>query len=168
MNWSFFIAQLFGTFALIILIYSLQKNEKESLLKLQVLSSLFYAFQYLFLKAYSGFLMNLVCAIRNVYFHKQHNKSILSFVFLLFIICFLSYLSYDGIWSILPTVAVIVFTISLMQNRLTFIRIAEIIACILGVIYSIKVNAITGLITQIIELSASIIAFYRFDIKKKS
>ena len=52
---NFIIAQIFGLVALIILVISFQKNKKERLLKLQMFSSLLYAIQYVFLKAYTGF-----------------------------------------------------------------------------------------------------------------
>ena len=46
MTINFIIAQVFGAIALIILIISLQKNNKKTLLKYQIFSSLLYAIQY--------------------------------------------------------------------------------------------------------------------------
>lgn len=54
MHYSFILSQIFGTIALVILIYSFQKNEKDELLKLQVFSSLFFSIQYIFLNAITG------------------------------------------------------------------------------------------------------------------
>lgn len=54
MDICFVIAQCLGGIALFILVLSLQKNEKEKLLKYQVLSSLLYTLQYLFLNALTG------------------------------------------------------------------------------------------------------------------
>ena len=71
---NFIIAQIFGLVALIILVISFQKNKKERLLKLQMFSSLLYAIQYVFLKAYTGFFMNIICMIRNLIFNKFKNR----------------------------------------------------------------------------------------------
>ena len=54
----FYIAQLFGIIALVILITSFQKNKKYPLLKYQIFSSLLFALQYLFLNAITGCLMS--------------------------------------------------------------------------------------------------------------
>lgn len=59
----FIVAQIFGALALTILIISLQKNSKTKLLLHQSISSLLYALQYLFLNAYTGCFINLICMI---------------------------------------------------------------------------------------------------------
>ena len=51
----FWIGQILGLIALIILIISFQINNKGKLLRLQIYSSLFFAMQYLFLGAINGF-----------------------------------------------------------------------------------------------------------------
>ena len=67
---NFAIAQVMGCIALIILIISFQNNNKKILLKYQIVSSFIYGLQYLFLNAYSGFLINFMCMIRNYIFNK--------------------------------------------------------------------------------------------------
>ena len=58
--YMFYLGQLFGVIALVVLMISFQKNDKKTLLKYQILSSLFFAIQYLCLNAISGCLMNLI------------------------------------------------------------------------------------------------------------
>ncbi len=163
----FYIAQLLGLMALIILVVSFQKNKKDTLLKYQIFSSLLFALQYLFLNAISGCLMNLMTVIRNLIFKKYNNKIPIIYLILI-IICMvtLSVFSYNGIISILPTIAVILYSIAVWQKNLTITRIIEIISCSLFIIYNIKVLAISGLISTFIEMISAIIAIYRFDIKK--
>lgn len=80
---------------------------------------------------------------------------------------FFSSLSYTGVISFLPMIAVILYSIALWHGNLTVIRTTEIISCSLYILYNIKVLAITGLIATIIELVGAIITVYKFDIKKK-
>ena len=164
----FIFAQILGATALFILILSFQKNEKQSLLKYQIGSSIFFSAQYLCLQAYSGCLINIACIIRNILFRKYTGKRI-PIYYLLFIICImivLSLFSYVGPISLLPCIACILYSCSLWQNNLNITRIVEVFSCSLYIIYNIKVFAYVGLISTIIELISALIAIYRFDIKK--
>lgn len=163
-----YLAQLFGFFALVILIISFQSNNKKTLLKYQIFSSLFFAIQYLCLNAITGCLMNLMTMIRNI-IYKMFKKTPLLFVSLIIIIMIiLSVFSYNGLISLLPTIAVILYSVALWQKNLKITRITEIISCSLFIIYNINVLAIIGLISTIIELLFAIIAVYKFDIKKNN
>lgn len=163
----FYLAQSFGIVGLIILILSFQKNSKEKLLKYQVFSSLFFSIQYFCLNAISGCLMNAMTLVRNIIFRRFKNKvPIIYLIIIVVLMIILSIFSYSGVISILPTIGVILYSIAIWQDNLTITRIAEIIGCILFIIYNIKVVAISGLITTIIEMISAIVGIYRFDIKK--
>lgn len=165
----FIVAQIFGALALAILIISLQKNSKTKLLLYQSISSLLYALQYLFLNAYTGCFMNLICMIRNMIFNQYPKKRppIYWLIITIVLMIFFSSLSYTGVISFLPMIAVILYSIALWHGNLTVIRTTEIISCSLYILYNIKILAITGLIATIIELVGAILAVYKFDIKKK-
>lgn len=51
--------------------------------------------------------------------------------------------SYDDLISILPSIAVILYSLALWQDNLKITRIAEVISCILFIIYNIKFYAIS-------------------------
>lgn len=165
MNINFIVAQILGFIALVILMISFQKNDKKFLLKFQTFSSLLYALQYAFLGAYTGCLMNLTCMIRNFIFNKYNNKKIP--VYLLIIIIFLmimfSLFTYIGPISLLPMLAVILYSIAIWYGNLKLIRYTEVFSCLLYIIYNIKVWAFTGLIATIIELLAALISIFRFN-----
>lgn len=163
----FYIAQFFGLLGLIILIISFQKNNKSNLLKYQIISSLLFSIQYLCLNAITGCLMNFMTMIRNIIYKKyKDNVSILVLILIILGMIILSMFSYKGIISLLPTIAVILYSIALYQKKMTIIRITEVISCCLFIIYNIKVLALTGLITTILETIFSLVAIYKFDIKK--
>ena len=164
----FIIAQIIGLVALIALVLSFQKNDKETLLKYQIISSLAYTIQYLLLNAMSGCFINIVCAIRNILFSYDHEK--IPFIYLiatLIALTTLSLFSYTTPISLLPGIACIIFSISLYQKNLRITRIIEVISCILYIIYNIKVKALTGLICILIELTSTLTAIYRYDLKKR-
>ena len=160
----FWLGQMMGVIALIILILSFQINNKKRLLTLQIFSSLFFALQYLFLGAISGCLMNLMTSIRNIIFRKF--KNIISLIVIIFIMVILSIFSYNGLISLLPSIAVIIYSIALWQDNLTITRVTEVISCLLFIIYNIKFYAIFGIISTILELIFAIVAIYRFDLRK--
>ena len=164
----FYLAQLFGVIGLIILILSFQQNKKSKLLKYQIFSSFCFAIQYLCLNAISGCLMNSMTLARNIIFSKFKDRvPIIYLIVIIILMIILSMFSYNGLISIFPTIAVILYSIAIWQKNLTFTRIAEVIGCVLFIIYNINVLAISGLITTVIEMISAIIAIYRFDIKKQ-
>lgn len=170
MTFKFIFAQIVGAIALIILMISFQKNKKETLLKYQTVSSLLYALQYLLLNAYTGCFMNLICMIRNFIFNKYKNKKVPIYWLLIVVttMVILSLISYIGLISLLPMIAVVIYSIAIWIGKLKVVRIVNVISCILFIIYNIKVVAISGLIATIIEMLAALVAIIRYDIKRKT
>ncbi len=168
MTINFIIAQIIGILALIILMLSFQKNEKKLLLKYQIISSFLYALQYVFLGAYTGSLMNLTCMVRNFIFNKYNNKKVPIHWLIIIVILMIVFLliSYIRTISLLPMLAVVLYSIAVWYGNLKLIRCTEVISCTLFIVYNIRVLAITGLIAIMIELIAALIAIYRFDIKQ--
>lgn len=166
---KFIFAQIIGAIALVILMISFQKNKKETLLKYQTISSLLYALQYLLLTAYTGCFMNLMCMIRNYVFNKYGDKKVPVYWLLLVvtIMILLSSVSYTGLISCLPMIAVVIYSIAIWSGNLKMVRCVNVVSCMLFIIYNVKVLAISGLIATIIEMLAALIAIFRFDIRIK-
>jgi len=162
-----YLAQLFGAIGLIILILSFQNNKKERLLKYQVFSSIFFAIQYFCLNAITGALMHAMTCIRNIIFKKyKENIPIIYLIMIVGVMIVLTIFSYNGLISILPSIGVILYSIAIWQKNLTITRFVEVFGCILFIIYNIKVVAIAGLISTIIEMISAMVAIYRFDLPK--
>ena len=158
---NFVIAQIIGGIALVILIISFYKDTKTQLLKYQIFSSLLYIVQYIFLGAYTVCLMSLICIIRN-YIFKHYDKNKVPMYWLIFIIILmiiLSMFTFNGFMSLIPMFESILYSVALWDGNLKVIRLAEIISCLLYIIYNIYVRAYIGLI-------GTIIVFYNFNIKK--
>ena len=166
---NFIMSQIIGGIGLLFLVYSLQKNNRKKLLKYQVLSSFSFALQYFLLGAYSGGFMHFMCMVRNHLFGKYKKGSVpfMLLLTILLIIVILSLISYVGFISLLPMMAVVMYSCALWYGNLTYIRIIEVIGCTLFVIYSIYVVSISGVIASLVEISSALVAIFRFDLKKK-
>ena len=163
----FVLAQVLGIIALGTLAISFQKNDKKVLLKYQVFASMFFALQYLCLNAITGFLMNIITIIRNLIFRKYNEKVPKIYLILLIIaILVIISISYNGPISLLPAISVILYSVAVWQNNMKVTRFLEVISSILFIIYNMNVLAISGIVSSIIELLSTLIAIYRFDIKK--
>ena len=79
----------------------------------------------------------------------------------------LGLISYRDYYSLLPIIAVVLYSISLYKGNTKIIRIIELISCSLFIIYNIHVNAYVGLISTIIELLGSLVILVKLDIVKK-
>ena len=164
---NFIIAQVFGLIALVFIVISFQKNNKKKLLNLQILASLSYGIQYLLLSAYSGAIVNIVCIIRNYIFSKYEKKIPLYWLIVILIAMLsISVFTYDGVHSILPALAMGLYSCALYSGKLKAIRIADVITCLILIVYSLRVSALMAFIATLIELFSSLLAIYRYDIKK--
>ena len=77
-----------------------------------------------------------------------------------------SMLTYSGLYSLLTTVGILIYTYGLWQKNMKVTRLSEAIATILCIIYNFFVKAYTGNIAMGLELLFVIAAIYKYDIKK--
>ncbi len=170
-NYNYWLGQIFGIFALITLAYSFKENRKDKLLKYQIYSNSFCALQYLCLgrKAYTGVLLHFMCIVRNLIYYKYDNKDVPLkwFVVCVLVMIFMSLLSYENIWSLLPMIGIVLNTWGLWQRKLPISRKCEAIAAMLLVIYNIQVLAWGGVLANGFEFVVTVIAILRFDILKR-
>ena len=171
MDYKFIISQVFGMIALLFLYFSFNKNNKHTLLLNQSMSNLMFALSFLFLNAYTGFFSFLMASLRNIIFNKYNEVPNYIVISVILVMVFLSLLSYNGLYSLLPTIAIIIYTYSLSKKNkkknLKNMRLAELTAVLLCVTYDFIVHAYTGLLANIVEGIIVIIAIYNYDIKKK-
>ena len=161
------ISYIFGIIAIISLLISFQINDKNSLFKFQIISSFASFFQYLFIGGLMGALMNIAAGIRNIVF-KRYDGKIPLFVLIIFIvfITFISMIGFDGNISLLPMLAVLNYSYALWTLDLKLIRLVDIFACVLFLVYDVSVFSVTGFIKHFFELIFCLIGIYRFDLKR--
>lgn len=160
---QFIIAQVFGVFGMIAMLISFQMNRKHNLLWMQILSCIFYIGQYLCLGAFSGCMMNFLAMIRNfTYSRFKKTPRYLIGVFVLATVI-ISFFTFSGPISLLPCLATLVFTIGLSSKNMTLVRLADLVACALYLVYNLNVEAYTGAVATVLEATSTLIAMARFD-----
>ena len=127
---------------------------KKNIMLLCVIYCIFYSSHYLLLKAYTGMLMSLISAIRNIWFYKNakkninnNNKTLLLFVTLA--ICMGIY-SYQDWFSIISITANVLSTYSIWQDDVKKYRLIAIPVSLCFIIYAIHINSILSLIMEIV------------------
>ncbi|MBQ7802356.1 YgjV family protein [Candidatus Saccharibacteria bacterium] len=166
-TWLF--AQFFGLISLVILAISFHKKKKSDLLALQTVSNLSSGIQYFLLGALSGGFIHLICVARNFVFRKYKKKIPPLAVYLtLLSILVVTALSFDGLTSLLPMFSISLYTYALAFGDLRKIRIIDIVACFIAIIYNLLVGAYVGIIVSVVEIISAGTALLRFDLTKSS
>jgi len=160
------LAQVFGFISLVILVISLHQKKKSKLLVFQMVSNFSSAIQYFLLGGTSGGLTHLVCVFRNYLFHKYRRKKIVStglFFLIIFLLIALTAISYDGPVSLLPTLAILIYTFGLTFGSLKTIRIVDILTCFISIAYSLSIGAYVAILTSVLEIISAAHALYQLD-----
>ncbi|MBO5478176.1 MAG: YgjV family protein [Clostridia bacterium] len=74
--------------------------------------------------------------------------------------------TYESIVSIIPIVAVVIWTIVSWQENPKWMRVGEAAICVMWIIYDLIVGAYTGMITEFIILGSSVVGIIRNDLNK--
>ncbi len=178
---AFILSQIFGTVAACIIIASFQFKDVRKLLVMQIVSSVLFAMQFLFLGAYSGLACNVLGALLRfaVYFkdkngvlpgEKEGDSQFLSPWFWGFCLAFatVGVFAYDGIVSLIPAVAMVVFTYATWNADAKFIRKLNFFVCSpMWLAYNVFNFAIAGIVTEVFNMLSVAISWYRFFHAKK-
>lgn len=157
--------QLLGFFyALFLILSSWGKNVKQ-ILVMQTISFIFKGFHYYLLGGLSGFLTSVISAIRNLIFYKLKKSKILSVIFILLYLI-IGFVTYQDVFSLIPVLATIFYTIIINKNKENYLRIGLLITSLLWLIYNIYLLSYSGIIVQIINLFSSVLAMIKLDKRK--
>lgn len=163
---NFILAQTFAFFSSLCLLFSFWQKKRKQILFFQILDSTFDILQYFLLGAYTGSLISLLGATRAYTFSKTNNKFFLILFLLLYTIS--SIITFNGLISIVPLIAALIYTIVTWNKKEKNIRLFSILVFILWFIYDILVKAYVSSITDIILIISNSLAFYKLDIKNNS
>lgn len=165
------VAQVFAFFAFILYTLSFQFKKRGNVLKTQIFANIFYTLEYIMLDAYAGVNNSLFGITRSILFYifdKQKKKcpSYVAVIFLSLVVIF-GFVSYTDVFSILPVIISIIFFVALYTEDMKLYRKVAAVASILWIIYNVAVHAYVSVFDYTIELISSLVAIYRFDIKKQ-
>ena len=163
------LANILGVIGIFFLVVSVQCNKKSSILIFQIFANIFYGLQYLTLGAFSAGVMSIVSLLRCLIFYSYDRKGKLVplwlFLILALSIIFPIFFTYDGILSLFPIVATLVYSYATWQKNLSLFRKLVLSVSILWITYNFCVGAYISVIGSIFEFVSSLLAIYRLDIK---
>ena len=157
--------QIFGVIATVITFFSYQVNSKKLLLLLQTAATVCVCVSYLLLGATSGFVMNLVCIVRNAVFYFQKSHSAINYTIaglLALIMAALGFAAWQGPVSLLVIVGLSVNTMVLSMGKPQVLRISILFTSTLVLIYNIFVFSFGGIANEIVAILSSVIGIIRF------
>lgn len=110
--------------------------------------------------------------IRNITYFIFDKKGLKPNIIVLIIFIFLlvgaSIYTWENATSLLPMIALVIWTIASWQDNTKYMRIAEIIICIMWIIYDLFVGAYMGCLTEFIIITSATIGIFRHDIKRNN
>lgn len=167
----FILAQILAVVAFALDTIAMQFKKKSSILIMGIVSNLTYALEYAFLGAWTGAISFIIGTIRNITYYIYDKKGyepnkIVLIIFILLIIGTGIY-TWENLTSLLPMIALVLWTTVSWQNNTKWMRVAEAFICIMWIIYDLFVGAYTGIMTEFIILTSTVIGIFRHDIKKK-
>lgn len=158
---NFIFAQIFALLSSICLLASFWQKKRKGILTLQILDSSFDIIQYFLLSAHTGAIISCIGATRAYAFKKTNKKYVLYFYLILYFIS--SILTWNGLISIIPLLAALLYTIVVWDKKEKNIRFYSILVFLLWFTYDILVKAYVNGITDIILVISNILAIKKLD-----
>lgn len=162
--------QLIGFAAMFFIVLGFQKDNRKFILMSFLVASFLFFFHFILLGALTAALMNLIGGIRVIVFnlkekHKwaQHNFWLYLFIAIFWIA---GLLSWNGIISFFPVIAMTIESIALWNENTQYLRLLLMTIRPFWITYGISVGSIAGLSTETFILISLSIGIYRFDRKK--
>lgn len=154
-NW-FILAQICGVINFITYGISIWMEKKKNILFFQIICNIADIVQYICLGAYTACSINIISLLRNITFRKSNNKIILLGLILSYLAC--GALTYNGVFSALSIVVVIIQTLLAFQNNEQNIRIGAVYIIIYWIFYDFIYKAYVATGLDFIILVSNILA----------
>ena len=158
------IAQIFALCSSLCLLLSFWQKKRIQILFFQTLDSVFDIIQYFLLGAYTGSCISLLGALRAYTFSKTNYKFFLYLFLVLYTLA--SILTFDGMISIIPLLAALLYTLVTWNKKEKYIRMFSILVFSLWFLYDILVQAYVSSCTDLVLIISNSLALYKLDFKK--
>ncbi len=165
MSRLFIIAQVCGLINFITYGISIWLKTKKDILFFQIICNLADIIQYLCLGAYTACSINTISLMRNVIFKKNCNKFFLLGIIFLYVIC--GFVAFDGIFSLLSILIVIIQTVLVYQKEEQYIRIGAVFIILYWIVYDFVYGAYVSTILDCIIFVSNTLAVIHYEQKKK-
>lgn len=164
---TYVISQIFVIIQYIFLIATYQIKSKNKIIIFNIIACFSSAMSFLLLSAFSGCVMSLLGVLRNYLFKDDKEKDINKLLIIIIMLILFTIFTYDGIFSLMPSIATLLYTLSIWQNNTKVYRIMGLPIEISWLIYHIHVCSIFGIILESFLLLSVVIGIIK-GFKKKS
>ena len=180
-HWTFYVAQLFGVFAMVALFASYQQKTAKRLTVCKLIADIAWIFHYSFMgyvkpAAYTGIVPNGVGIFRELIFMRRKEKKWANLIVfpIVFVLCGWGF----GIWTIvqnwdkaggfcfLPLIASTMVTIGLWTQKTMLCKIVCLCASLCFLVYNIVLFSPIGIIAEAVSEVSLVVYFVRFAISK--
>jgi len=148
----------------------MQQRKKENFLLIQTVGTLLFILQYILTEKYTGAILFSITLIRGLvyYYYKKKNLKPSLKILVIFQVALIisTYFSWQNILSIIPFIATVSKTWGTWQDDMKWVRRTSLLAQGIMIIYNISAAMYTGAITEVCNSISSIIAIWRYDIRK--
>ncbi|MBQ1812802.1 MAG: YgjV family protein [Bacilli bacterium] len=159
---TYILSQIFVIMSYLFLINTYQvKSNKKMILILNIVACIFSATGFFFLKAYAGCIMSLIAVVRNILFANKKINKFDSLIIILAIIVLLSLYTYQNVFSLLPVIATILYSLSVWQDNNKLYKIFGIPIEMCWLSYHIYVKSLFGIILESILFGSVVIGIVR-------
>lgn len=172
---QYIISQVLTIISYIFLASTYHVKERKTVLKLNCISQIAFIVAYIFLGAWSGLMMAIVALARNIIYiidenkngtRENTNKIDIAILVIMYIICILSAVfTYEGIFSLLPIIATMLYTYAVFQKNIKTYKLLGIPTEILWTCYNIYIKSIVGIVLEVIMLT-NCFTGYIMEVKK--
>jgi len=165
---EFIVAQIIGIIGAGLAIIATQMKNKNKYLICYALSYAFFIINMLLLKAYAGAVNCFILMLLTIISTRYEKKKFPNWLLIIFIVVILigNIITYSNIFSLLPAIASYIYLIILLSKNMKVVRKSTVALRVLWAIYDFIVKAYTTFALDIFSVVSSIIAIYRFDMKK--
>ena len=158
----YILAQIIGFIAFFVSLIAYHRKDKKNILINMITANIINLFHYLLLGAYSGCITKLLAIFRDCFiiFKKNCNNFLNYFYLLFFIILYIiaSIFTFNGILSILPLLAALIYTIFIWNGNELRLKKIAFICYFIWLIYNIFVMSISGIVSNVISIVSTLIA----------
>ena len=169
---SFVMGQAFGVLSTLLFFISYQIFDKKKLLIVQTFAAVSICVSFAFLGAISGFLLNIVCILRNIAYYFQKFGTKINYITTALVVlamavsCVFSW-RVQGPVSLLITLALMINSVCLSFGNPQLLRKSVLISSPMAIIYNLLVLSFGGVLTESFIISASVIGIVRYNRAKK-
>lgn len=158
----YILAQIIGFIAFFVSLIAYHRKDKKNILINMITANIINLFHYLLLGAYSGCITKLLAIFRDCFIilKKNCNNFLNYFYLIFFIILYIiaSIFTFNGILSILPLLAALIYTIFIWNGNELRLKKVAFICYFIWLIYNIFVMSISGIVSNVISIVSTLIA----------